>query len=326
MAQTCLDTFPPFHPQETSCSLREQQIFYDLMHNLYRLACDEPCLFVNELHMDDVYTVRFNKSSEGKPDLMKNMRLFIKAVDDLLSIMFQMGANKETAKVSKRNREILARLGIREPGPLPPAWVWMCTREKADTLSFSKCLFDPNYAYTRDIFPRLLGDRIAFQNLENWMNERGYELFEYLDGGISMDYANPAWDKDPPRGGFQFKVRHTGIAVNYDRWVKDPAVLGLCIPNGMKDYLAAFLDMTEQLQSFVTGQSKQCDACDYCIQTDKTGRRPRAFVPVTYKAKKYNICPLFPGYSYCWTALDVDVVDNIIEMLSFMDGFLERRR
>jgi hypothetical protein len=136
-----------------------------------------------------------------------------------------------------------------------------------------------------------------------------------------LTYANPLWSKNTPNGGFEYKIRHTGISARYDFFLQQPAVFGLCIPNGLKPYLNAFDSMDKKLQMFIVSRTKKCDGCRYCVQTDKTGSRPFAFIQINYEEKKYNLCPYFPGYSYCWTNIDNDLADQLIEILSFMDKF-----
>ncbi len=322
MAQTYLDTFPGFVPAEGGPGIEEQKAFHQLIGSLYQLAFNEPELFVASSHEDDAYPLRFNKSSYNKPGLRRDMQAFTKAVDDLLLVMYEMGSDKNAVKLSKRQRVILERLGINETDALPSGWIWMATRKGANRLSFSKCLFRKDYPYPRDVFAKLLGDETAFHRLEDWMIGQGYARYCFLDGRMSMDYANPTWDKDPPLGGNLSKIRHTGIAVSYDGMVQEPPSLGLCIPHGLKKYLEAFDSMDTGLKGFVAANTKECDACGYCTQTDKTGTRPRACIPVTHNGMKHRLCPFFPGYSFCWTSVNGARVDELIAMLSFMDSFI----
>jgi hypothetical protein len=326
MAQTYLDTFPVFKPREKGSDICKQESFYNLMRNLYRLAGNEPELFVSQVHEDDVYTNRFNKSSEGKPDLQKNMRIFTKSVDDLLEAMFRMGDKQQAVKLNQRQSNILKRLGVNDTGKLPEAWVWMATRPGTNLLTFSRCLFDEVYDYPSGIYAGLLGDKAAFGRLENWLEKHGYRRYQYLDGQMTMDFANPAWDKNPPTGGNQFKIRHTGVSFVYDKWVKEPALMGLCIPGGLKNFLEAFGDMEENEKDFVINQTKKCDACNYCIQTDKSGKRPRALIPVKHHENTHNLCPLFPGVGFGWTSINNELANDIIAMLSFMDSRLGKKK
>jgi hypothetical protein len=80
--------------------------------------------------------------------------------------------------------------------------------------------------------------------------------------------------------------------------------------------------MNDKVKNFVIITSKKCDGCGYCVQTDKTGKRPLIFVNVG----DHKICPLFCGFQYRWRSINEEIVDNIIEMLKFIDEtFAERR-
>ena len=124
------------------------------------------------------------------------------------------------------------------------------------------------------------------------------------------------------KGGFQYGIRHRGISASYDLLVDSPQVYGLCIPR-MKEVLAAFDTMPANVQDLVATHTKKCDGCRYCVQTDKTGKRPLAKVSVRYNESELQLCPYFPGYRYCWTTLSDDLVDYIIAMLEFMDRLFD---
>lgn len=325
LAQGYLDMLPSFIPDENApVSVSEQAQFYDLIQGLFRLAYDEPLLFVSTLHEDDAFPSRYKKGY-NKPKLIGDMKKFTKAVDGLLHAMFLLGRGEDVV-LSKKQKTILARLGIDDTANLPASWQWMATRANANISAFSHCLFDERYPYTSEIYARLLGES-AFKKLEDWMLTHGYKRFDVYnttasDCNLILSIVNPKWSQDPPRGGFEYKIIHTGIAAQFDYYVRTPAVLGLCIPNGLKDYLAAFSRMSKTLQSFVVQQTKKCDNCRYCVQTDKTGTRPLACVAIEYEEEKYQLCPYFPGYTYSWTSIDDTLAAQLIEMLSFMDGFL----
>ncbi len=325
MAQSYLDLFPQFIPdEEAEVSVSEQEEFYVLMKDLYELAYNEPQLFVPTLHDDDAYPNHFNKVSYGKPELLTIQKKYLKAVDSLLQNMFLLGQG-ETVKLNKRQKVILEHLGIKDVNELPSAWKWMATRPEADMESFSHCFFKKDYPYTSDIYASLLGAE-EFYKLEKWMIERGYEPHVIKDSPatdckIILTYANPVWSKEKPKGSFEYKIKHTGICVRYDPYFQEPCIMGICIPNGLKTYLEHFDDMEDALKNFVVTYTKKCDGCKYCVQTDKTGQRPLASIHVEHKEEKVLLCPYFPGFTYCWTRLDANLVDSIIEMLDFMDQF-----
>ena len=326
MAQYYTDTFPKFVPDELApVSVPEQEQFYDAMKRLYQLAFDEPLLFVSQLHEDDAIPNRFHKSSYGKPDLILSMRKFMKAVDTLLENMFLMGGGKCEVRLNKRQQVILARLGIEDFTNLPAAWTWMSARPGTNCTIFSRCFFKEGYPYTSGIYARLFGDEAVFRKLENWMLAQDYKRFDVYnvtasDCKVSMTYANPLWGTETPGGGFEYKIKHTGISARYDPGIRHPAVFGLCLPGGLKAFLARFHTMDKPLQDFVISRAKKCDGCRYCVQTDKTGSRPFACISVRHDQKEYRICPLFPGCYFCWTEIDETLADQLIAFLTFMDG------
>jgi len=325
LAQNYLCFLPSFIPDMNApVSAEEQERFYYLIKELYQLTFDEPLLFVTQLHADDAYPNRFNKKGYGKPELHRNMVKFTKSIDMLLETMFLMGKD-EVYKLTKKQAAVLSRLGTIDFTNLPPAWIWMSTREAASLTSFSYCLFDCDYPYTSEIYARLLGEA-GFKKLENWMLSNGYKRFDIYDVvasncRLSLTIANPKWNENPPTGGFEYKIKHTGISARFEPYIKDPVVFGLCIPNGLKPYLEDFSFMDKELQDFVVKHTKKCDKCGYCVQTDKSKTRPLAITPVEYDGSTYPFCTYFPGYNYCWTSIDYNLADALIRMLSFLDRY-----
>jgi len=318
-----IDLFPVFVPEENApVSNKEQEDFYHLMKSFYQLAFNEPLFFVPILHEDDAFPTRI-KSRYNKPKLIKIMKLFLKSVEDTLQYMYLLGKG-ETPKQNKKIEKIFVKLNIKS---ILPAWKWMATRPNASIISFTYCLFKKEHTYTPEIYARLL-DETAFRKLENWMLQQGYKSHDIYhligsDCKLSLTYANPKWSQEPPRGGSFYKIKHTGIAIEHNRQFLHPTLIGICIPGGLKPFLAVFDSMSEHLKRFVISRTKKCDACRYCIQTDKTGKRPMAYTKITFEDKEYNLCHLCPGYYYCWRSLNEEIVDNMIEMLGFMDSYIE---
>ena len=249
-----------------------------------------------------------------------------RAVKTLLNTMFLMGRGQEV-KRNKRIRNIFSRLGVEEGGRLPAGWTWMASRPGADSVAFAYCLFDRNHVYARDIYAPLLGEE-PFRRLEQWMLSQGYRAYdiyktEWADYRLSLSYANPAWGQEPPSAGNEYKIRHTGISVEYDAYTASPVSLGLCIPYGMKPFLERFAQMSPKVQELVLERTKRCDGCRYCVQTDKTGIRPLACVPVEHQGAAHKLCPYFPGYAYRWTSLSNGLVGQMTAFLDFMDGFAQ---
>lgn len=328
-AQGYLDLFPQFIPDsQAPVSVSEQRAFYDLMERFYRLAYEEPQLFVPRLHEDSALPGLFSSASDPGREAQNHMKKFRKMLDSTVMQMYLCGAKKEY-RLDRRQKAILARLGIEDYENLPAAWVWMAEKEHLERFQspsrFAHCCFRADYAYTVEIYEKAFGNE-AFHRLTGWMAEHGYRTFDIYDTTASgckfaLTYANPAWGKERPRGGFEYKIKHTGISLRYEPYCRDPWIFGVCIPGGMKPYLEHFQEMPAAVRDFVMSRVKRCDGCRYCVQTDKTGKRPLARIPVQYGGEEHALCPYYPGYRFWWTGIDEALADDIIGLLSFMDRF-----
>lgn len=326
MAQNYIDMLPSFVPDENApVSVSEQKHFYDLIKGLFQLAFDEPLLFVTALHEDDVF---LNRHKGAKPKLNENMKKIRKSINEFLKVMHRLGQGEEV-KLSKKQLLVLSKIGVDDLTNLPAAWNWMATKVGSNFSTFSHCLFNDNYPYTSEIYSRLLGES-AFKKLESWMLSLGYKRFDIYnviasDCKLSLSIINPKWSKEPPYGGCEYKVKHTGISAQFDDYLETPASFGLCIPGGMKPYLESFDIMDDELQAFVFARAKKCDMCKYCVNTDITGSHPLSNTKVNFEDKEYKLCNLFPGYYFCWTSIDDSLADILIKMLSFMDRFIPEK-
>lgn len=345
MVNTYLDTFPGFVPSESGPGIRAQEQFYQFMHGLYQRLSVDPALLFSILHEDDAYSQRFNKGADNKPKLKDQMRKAIKEVDAVLVTLFHVARSGQvdsntlvvdaSVKVIKKHWLLFEQLGLHQTSEqgrfvlrhnnydeLFQAMTWMATRPNASLLSFSRCLFLEGYPYASDIYAGLSGNADGFRRLERYLIESGYTRMDNWDGTITLDYFKTHGDEKPTKGGFQYGIHHTGISANYDLLMDQPQIFGLCIPR-MREILAAFDGMPPRVQDFVVARTKKCDACRYCVQTDKTGQRPLATQLVNYQGKEVSLCPYFPGYNYCEPELSDDHVDDMIAMLGAMDRLFD---
>lgn len=311
------------------------------MLRLYQRLSDEPSLLFGTLHEDDAHSRRFNKSADNKTKLRDLMRKATAEIDAMLRTLFAMGKSgnlhadvlkiDHSVKISRKHRQLLGQLGLRIESdtsglllshPQYPdmfaAMTWLASRPTVSLLPFSRCLFCENHAYAREIYARLSGNPKAFGRLESYLIDHDYISIDQQDDKFTLDYCKPLGNKMPTKGGFLYGINHTGFSASYDPLMDSPPVYGLCIPR-MKELLTAFDDLPVGVQDFVVSRTKKCDGCRYCVQTDKTGNRPLANLPINHGGTTYRLCPYFPGYSYCWTELNDDLVNNMIEMLQAMD-------
>ena len=64
--------------------------------------------------------------------------------------------------------------------------------------------------------------------------------------------------------------------------------------------------------------TKRCDGWRYCVQTDKTGKRPLAAMKVGGKM----LCPYYPGFSYARTTLTVERVKQVTALLTALEKLI----
>ena len=328
MASSYTEMLPPFVPnKKVSTTTSEQAEFYNMMQSLFQMVYSDPLLLVSDLHEDDAFPNNMLKKDYAKPKLSPNMGKFIKVMDSFLDKMYRLGKG-EVVKFTTKESNLLAKLGISIDN-LPKAWVWMANRNDVNLISFMWCFFDNEHSYATDIYKNLT-DESVFQKLENWMLTRGYQKYEIRnsigsDSKLSLVIANPLWSKKPPTGGNCYKILHSGISIKFEPFYRHETILGLCIPNGIKEFLLNFDQMEEKLKNFVVERTTKCHNCKYCVQTDKTKTRPLALIKIKHAGTAYNLCPYFSGDRYQWTNVNEELAELIINFLEFMDKFIEKK-
>ncbi len=340
MLQTYLDTFPPFVPLRTAeVSEASQRQFYDFLEGMYQSWSRDPSIWFSVLHEDDAHPNRFNKSSYGKPKLIGEMRKVLKTVDSFLSLLFTLGAEgrpqtsalvlRSIPRIPRKQRAAMELLGLKLDGVVLSherypdmfhAWHRMAARPGASVLTFSRCMFDPEYAYTSDIFRRLSGNAKAFDALEAHLRQSGYRREDCRGGQVTWDYVRSHGDDGAEVGNFVFDHHHTGVAAEYESVVESPQCFALRILR-MREIVPLFNEMDDDLKDFVIQNNPKCSKCDYCILRHKhrAVAPKRFYTTVEHRGRHYNLCPLFPGFSYCWASLNEERVKGMIAFLSFME-------
>ena len=342
---TYLDTFPDFYPNPSAdITDQAQRQFYDFMLHAYETLAERPSLLFSQTHEDGAHTNRFNKGADRKPEMSNQLRRSLAKMEDLLGALYRIGETGRLVghrlltgigtKINRNHLTLLAELGItcaKEGGEmslshgqmdeLMLAWNWMATRPGASVLAFSRCLFDPEHSYASGIYGRLLNNQEAYRKLISYLKANGYARIDNRDNQIALDYVKNYDPKDQQVKDAWAERSHGGISLKYDPIVKQPAYLSLRVPKP-KVILSRFDDMGEDLRSFVVASNKQCDGCRYCVQTDKTGKRGCSSVIVSHHGREYELCLLFPGFSYSWPQLDENLANGMMQYLTFIDETL----
>ena len=174
---------------------------------------------------------------------------------------------------------------------------------------------------SRKVFYRLFPNPAVLRQLDATLTGKGYRYLDIRENEYSMDWVRYYGNKPEPLKGWWAERNHGGFSVTFDPTKRHPFVCGLRIPR-FKELLAHFSGMDDALQAFIMRQTKKCDRCGYCTQTDKSGQRPRQLTKVTYQNQSYELCQLFPGFTYRWTTLDESLVQDVIRFLDFTDQLL----
>lgn len=336
---TYLESFPPFSPSAGAPEESQRQ-FHDFLRGVYQALLADPGILFDTLHEDDAYYRRFNRAAEKKPDLNKNMQAIRKKLEGLLELLHSLGRTGTAAadglllsgetKLTKKQLARLEALGLHAAAgclsapayPLMAAgWTFLAGETADAPLRFSRCLFGPENdsraAY--DLFAPLLGSGVTA--LRDFCAASGYETVSFREGKLSLDYVKnygkTAKEQAEPLKDAWAERNYAGVSMEYDFYVFQPARLCLRLPR-MKELLASFDRMPEPVQRFLLRWNKRCDGCRYCVQTDKTGQRPLAAVPVA-GVERATLCPIFPGYNYCWTAVDEPLAEGLIAVLRYID-------
>jgi len=353
IANAWVETIPDFVPVPTiPVSEASQRQFYAFLRGVAEGVRDHPDWLDLPVQPDDAY--EHGEAQNHRPELIYAMRKTKRKLDDFVSLLLQMGLNgrvegqtlrigKGDVKLTARTRARLARFGLAleigkeesvvtcETHPdLFPAWVWLA--EEADRTApatgkahvppvrFSRCQYSDTYPYAREVLTRLAGDSIGLPALTDFFEREDYVLVCNRDNEIAADWVKSYGKADERLKGWWGERTHGGLSIEYDWIRRDPMLFGLRIPK-FKTLVQHFDRMPEQTQAFVVRQTKDCDGCGYCTQTDKTGKRPRATLTVEHDGS-HDLCLMFPGFGYTWQSVDDALASDIQSFLAFVDDTL----
>jgi hypothetical protein len=338
MVHTYIDMLPPFVPcKDAVASTESQEELYLFLNNMYQTLFEQPELMFSTINEDDAYPNRYNRSSYGKPSLYNHMKSDLKKLETWMQFLFELGSKIDHnypvisvsgIKISKSQKGLLEKLGFelmdnRLTNPSYPmmfdAWRWMSNREGADMITFSRAMFDQTYSYREDIYARLFGDEDIFNKLRDYLIKNGYRCYEAVRESNNLDYSMEHAKQPTPLGSPLFgDSNHTGVSFDYRMDTQVPQYMVLRILR-MKELLLHYEEMSSVLKEFVWKYGKHCDNCNYCTQTDKTGKRQTVAIEINSPWGTGRLCPLFPGFNFTFEKLDDLLYTRITQFLEFMD-------
>ena len=178
-------------------------------------------------------------------------------------------------------------------------------------LYFSRCVFEPEENWTARVFDRGLGADGQLLWLCEELEKRGYKRIDCKDGKIiSLDYVKQYGKKDGPVKMSWADKGHCGIELTFEDLRLEPYFIWLRMPE-FKSVLEHCSEFPADVSDFIAKSTKTCDGCRYCIQTDKTGKRPLAAISVNNEMK----CPYFPSFGMNWRFLDGKLAGDILKFI-----------
>lgn len=353
IANSWVETIPDWVPV-SSIPVPEasQQQFHAFLRGAAKAIRDHPEYLGLAIQPDDGY--EHGEQQNRRPELIDAMKKMKRQVDNFVALLLKMGLagvvdaqqlciQKADVALTAPIRARLACFGLTLEAEktatvvtcdaypdMFPAWVWLAA-DAARTVPatgpahvppvrFSRCLYSESYSYARDLLLHLAEDSMGLPALVRFLEQEGYTLVCNRDNRINVDWVKSYGRADEPLKDSWAERTHGGLSIEYDWIRKNPLLFGLRIPE-FKTLVQHFDAMPDQVKEFVVQHTKHCDACGYCTQTDKTGKRPRASLTVEHNGK-HELCLMFPGFGYTWQKLDDSLASNIRAFLTFADDTL----
>lgn len=336
-------TYPPFYSVNSAeASVEEQKEAHAFIKGIYEKLYRQPDLLGLKPLPDDSYGDW--DLQKTNPGLVNRIRGNIKKIDAFICLIFniclkgcvidgKMLFNQTDLPLKPSNIKQLASFQIQTNifdnqysilFPISAAGLKLLAKISMENkqkphLLFMHGVFNPEVSWTVEIFKNMFEDQDAYSELIQFLTDNGYQKVDNKQNHISLDYIKCYGATDDELKWAWAERTHGGIEIIYDEVRKNQPLIGLRVPYFSK-LLKQSDQMSAQVKSFIISTSKKCDGCRYCVQTDKSGKRPLIYE----KVDAYNICPLFCGFQYRWKFINKELVSNIIAMLEFIDDILKK--
>ncbi len=181
---------------------------------------------------------------------------------------------------------------------------------------FSRCATAKNAKWLCDSFDYMLNANGEVVKLCKTLEEKGFRQEILLDGRyISLNYIKNYGKKARELKKAWADQYHLGIEISYEDLCICPATLHVrtvCFT----ELLNRADELTAPAKKLIEKYTKTCNGCKYCVQTDKSGKRPFAAIMV----EGVNKCPYFPAFSFRWTEINEELLKQIMALLDTYNG------
>lgn len=188
------------------------------------------------------------------------------------------------------------------------AWKLHCNLSKGskvdanDVVNFLHGRFMGKKYTAAEMFGKV-SDPVLISELEQYFFEKGYNCNHY-DIGVKYEKEYP-------------KKQMAYMKIYYD-WKKvNPLIFDFKAPHFSR-ILKFYDQMDDELKDMVFNKTKTCDGCGYCVQTDKTGKRPKLAQRLEFNGVAKLKCPLFPSFE--WDKVNIKMISKVKMLFDFAEN------
>lgn len=327
------DLLAPYYPCKDIFEVSQRE-YYDFVNEIYDKLFTAPEGFFSKIYEDDAHPNRFNNASYGKPELKRHMKSDYEKITELFNLLKDIGITGSVTEdgihsnneISSKQKKQLLYMGFEVTNDfiihkkyknMGNAIKYLAGKERA-LCSLMYCWFYESYSYLENTFAKHY-DTEQYNRLTGWLRQNGYLRNVGSGTGSVLDYYKSINKKETPVGyaihgdkfhyGFTFEFRY------------EPRVMFHCEPRIIKyvEMLKKYDELSENTKKLILQRTKRCDACRYCVQTDKTGKRLFAAIKIMEGSV---LCPYYPGFYFVFERLTRKDVDYIISFLIDMEKVL----
>ncbi len=328
-----LAAYPEFkYVPDCNASELSQRQMYDFLYDSIKTIYNDLSLINVVEEPDECY--EFWECNNVKPELILKMQKIEKNFFDLYEQFVKMGLygnvtgskliiGKSDMKITQKTKDRLSLFGLtcdetndslvfthNSYKELFPAWKLHCSVSKEGKIRTQNMMIFlygrfGNKQYTAaEMFGRLC-DREQITKLETYFLEKGYIS--------SNNEMGVAYEREYP------KKQKAYMRVYYDWRKKNQMVFEFKVPQFSK-LIKSYDKMDNDLKALVFYRTKNCDGCGYCIQTDKSGKRPKLALNLKLKEQTLLKCPLFPAIG--WFNTDEEMINIVKKLFDFSEETL----
>lgn len=331
---TYLATYPVFKPvKDCNTSDNSQKQMYDFLYESITTIYSDLSLINITYEPDDCY--EYWQMNNTKPELITKMQKIKKEFFAFYEYFIKMGLVGEVSqdglfirkgdlRITQKIKDKLLLFGLvcddKEDGyyfmhnkykEMFPAWKLLCCISKDSKINAYEVVnflhgrfMDKKYT-AAEMFSKA-SDSALISELEQYFLEKGYTC---KNNEIAVGY-----EKEYPR------KQKAHMNIFYDWRKVNPMIFEFKAPHFSK-VLKFYDQMDAELKAMVFNRTKICNGCGYCIQTDKTGKRPRLTLLLELNDDTKPKCPLFP--SFVWGSVNKEMISKVKNLFDFAESVLE---